>query len=360
METNGNETKQIDPMIAAFFQGDSQEEQIQEEVKEELVEEVKEEVKEEIKEEIIVSEVKEEIQEEVKEAFVLDEKSKWVIDKLAKGEDKDVYELLKGKYAYDNLSDEAKIMTYLAEKNPHLNSEDLAFKAAEEYGIGVTDIDDPELMDDATKKALRTQEIAKKGLLSEASQYFEDKVKSVEIPSMPNVLDLDEGYKEYVSYKAQQEQLQKEQEAQLLLDQQEEQKLVVKINDTAKQIEALPIELDIDLDQGKFDLKSEFKLDEAKQKLLADYAMEYTPTKAEYKAHQDQNGELDMKGYMTWLANKLFEPQIRKAIVKQSLAKDRENFINNELKVSTLNNSGDLAVTPTDIPWEVAAMSAGR
>ena len=62
-------------------------------------------------------------------------------------------------------------------------------------------------------------------------------------------------------------------------------------------------------------------------------------TKAEVDAHKNQNGEFDMKGYMTSLAKKLFAEPIQKAVIKQALAKDREEFTERELKNSTLRNN---------------------
>lgn len=286
----------------------------------------------------------------------LNEQSKFIIDKLSKGEDKEIYDILKNKYGYSNLTDDEKIFEYMLQKNPHLDNDDLAFKLANEYGIGATPIDEVDMTDDV-KKEMKRQEIERKGLLTEAKKYFDDKAASIEIPSLPSLLDLDEGYKEYIASKEesvkQQELKMQQQEA---LDQEIAQ-TITKINNTSQEIEALPIELKIDLDQGEFDLKSDFKLDEAKKKQVADYAIEYTPTKAEIDAHT-KNGEFDMKGYMTMLAQRLFSAQIQKSVLKQALAKDRETFTEQHLKNSTLRNNSDREVTNVQEDFESAAMRA--
>lgn len=288
----------------------------------------------------------------------LDAHAKFVLDKLSKGEDKEVYELLKNKFGYENLSEEDKVMTYLAEKNPHLDREDLLFKAANEYGIGVEATAEEDLTD-TQKTELKRQAIERKGLISQANDYFKEKAVNVTIPELPNPLDDDEGYKEYQDFKKGQETALKEQQEQEEKQKKEIEQLEINVNTTAKQIEVLPIELKISLDQGEFDLKTDFKLDEAKQKQLADYVLDYSPTQAEIKAHQNQNGELDMKGYMTTLAERLFSKQIIKNAVKVAISKDREEFTERELKNSTLRNTSESGFNH-DEPFDIFTEAMGR
>ncbi len=379
MSTEQEEQVVVDPMIQAFFDGtEKQEEKSQEQIDAEAqqqneanaeaerqrLEQEQESQKEAERleqEKLAEAEKKQaESQQEKPKAWDegLNDQAKFILDKLTKGEDKDVYELLKNKFGYENLTEEDKMITYLAEKNPHLNREDLLFKAAEEYGIGATYLSEEELRDltDSQRKFLRTQEIERKGLLSQADKFFKDKSTNIEIPSLPNPLDTDEGYKEYKAFQAEQVKLKEQEEAQKIENEKLEQQTIQQVNTTAKEIEALTIELDIDLDQGKFDLKSEFKLDDKKQKQLADYALEYVPTQAEFKAHQDQDGKLDMKGYMTTLAHKLFASQIQKAVTKQAIMKDREKFTEEQLKNSTLRNNSNMSQADVQEAFEVSAM----
>lgn len=377
MATEGLQNEELkteyDPMISYFYEDKEEEEptKTQEELdaeskavleqeeadKAKLEEEERLRLEEEEKAKAALQPKKEEEPEKPKSWDAdLSEQSKFIIDKLSKGEDKDVFDILKNKYGYSNLTDEEKIFEYMLQKNPHLDKDDLSFKLANEYGIGATPVDELDMTDEI-KNLMKRQEIEKKGLLSEAKKYFEDKASSTEIPTLPSILDLDEGYKEYVANREEskkQEELQKQQ--QLEFDQEVAQ-TITKINSTAQEIETLPIELKIDLDQGEFDLKSDFKLDEAKRKQLADYAIEYTPTKAEVDAHT-KNGEFDMKGYMTMLAHRQFSVQIQKAVLKQALAKDRENFTEQHLKNSTLRNNSDREVITDQEDFESAAMRA--
>ncbi|WP_298845486.1 hypothetical protein [uncultured Clostridium sp.] len=361
MNTENNENTQNDEMIEAYFNepvGEGVAVTIDETPKGEVVEELKSPVDvvitEEVKPTVVIPETVV-ITEEVKPEFTLDDKGRWVLDKLSKGEDKDIYDLLKDKFAYEGLSEEDKIFTYLAEKHPHLTHEDLVFKAGQEFGIGVTHIDEDDMTPEI-RTFLRKQEIDRKGLISEATNFFKEKSAGVEIPSLPNVLDLDAGYKEYMSFRANQEQIKADQLVEQEKNTRFEEETTLQINNTAKEIETLSFDLKIDLDQGEFDLKSEFKLDEAKRKELADYAIEHVPTQSELKAFQNQNGELDMKGYMTSLATKLFSNQIQKAMIKQAIAKDREEFNERELKNSTLRNSTTMIQSDVAFDFHSAAM----
>jgi len=363
-ENEEQEGKELDPMVAAYFDGTEQTSSENQQTEVELAEQKRiddeaaeaerlrldqesqsqnKEAEEKAEEERLAKEKAElEQQQEKPKRWDegLNDQGKFILDKLSKGEDKDVYMLLQGKYGFENLSDDEKMIQYLAEKNPHLDREDLLFKAAEEYGVGVTDIETDDLTTEQ-KNYLRKQEIDRKGLLSEADKFFKDKAVDLSIPSLPNPLDEDEGYKEYLTFKEQQVAAAEEQRIQQEQLDKEIAETAQEVINTAQQIDTLPIELKINLDQGELDLKSDFVLDEAKKKQLADYANDYFPTPGEIKQHQDQNGKLDMKGYMTMLAKRLFSDQILTAVVKQSISKDRDTFTEDVLKNSTLRNNSN-------------------
>lgn len=357
---NNEEQKEFDPMVAMYYNGEQpkeeeqnnqeEEDRLKQEEQSRLEEENKQKEQEQQEQENARIKSEQEEAEKQKQAEQekpkkwdesLNDQAKFILDKLSKGEDKDVYELLRNKFGYENLSDEDKAITFLAEKNPHLDKEDLLFKAANEYGIGIEPLskEDLEELTPQQQAEIRKQEIERKGLFNEAKNYFDSKATNIEIPTLPNPLDEDEGYKEYLSFKDEQKRLEEENIKQQEENAKFEQETTERVNKTALEIDALPIELKIDIDKSEFALKSDFKLDEAKQKQLAAYALEYTPTKAEVQAHQNQNGELDMKGYMTALAQRLFAPQIQKALIKQAIAQDREDFTEKTLKNSTLRNN---------------------
>lgn len=380
-QQNNEETKQIDPMLAAYLE--SPEYKSEQDTNQEALDaenKAKEEQEalataetERLAQEQADADAKAKQEEEEGKALAEAEKSKqqqeapkkwdeglsdqakFVLDKLAKGEDKEVYELLSNKFGHEKLSAEEKAIAFLAEKNPYLEREDLLFMAASKYGIGAEE-EDESLLTDEQKKELKNQSIERKGLLNQAEQHFKDKAININIPTLPNPLDEDEGYKEYKTYKEQQQTLQEEQAKQAELDAQFERETSERVNKTALEIDALALDVKFELDKSEFALNSEFKLDDAKKKQLTDYALEYTPTQAEFKAHQNQNGELDMKGYMTALAEKLFAPQIRQALIKQAIAKDREEFTERELKNSTLRNNENMQHADVEVPFEISAM----
>lgn len=381
-ETQGTneENKITDPMLLAYFDGsEPKQEPSEEQLEQERLKQQEEEsnrVKEEEEQRNQEAEAQRQREEEERAAEEekqkalaqaekpkkwdegLSDQAKFVLEKLSKGEDREVFELLKNKFGYENLSEEQKALTFLAEKHPELDHDDLVFLAQQEYGIGAEAYTKAELdlMSDEQKSTLRKQEIDRKKLLSTADKFFAEKATNIEIPALPNPLDEDEGYKEYQSFKSQQEELRLKQEEQAKIDEEYDRKIEEEVKSTALEIEVLPIDLKIDLDQGEFALKSEFKLDDAKKKQLADYALEYTPTQGEIKAHQDQSGKLDMKGYMTMLAKRLFSDQINKAALKQALSKDREEFTERELKNSSLRNNDNMQFADREEAFEVSAM----
>ena len=343
---------ELDPMVAFYFGLDKEEkpeEEIQE-TPEEPVSIVEEPEAVQTTDEPVTPKAEEQVVIQKWEDSITDPNARWIADTLAKenGEE-EVYNAIKDKFEYKSYTPEQKVLSYLAAQNPELDENEILFMAGQEYGIGV-DIDpnDPELTPDE-KKALRIRDINRKKAVSEADKFFSEKSKSITLPSLPNPLDNDEGYKEYQNYKTQQQEIQKQQEAQ----QKEIDAVLAEIDTTAKSFKKLDIDLKFDLDGGEFAIKSDFKMDEQKQKQLADYAKRYQPSAEEVKAFTDPNGKFDMKGYMDQLANQCFAKQLIKAAVKQALSKDRERFVENDLYNNKLrNNEISESTTITQEPWE--------
>lgn len=341
--------KEVDPMIAAFY-GGTEVEELPEVKEEKVIPEVKEELKPEEK---IEPEVKAEVKEEPKEEPKIwtpefkTETDKALYDKLSKGEQKEVYEMLRSQFEHESYDDDQKMLTFLERKYPHLNKEDLAFKAANEYGIGVTDL--PDTLTDEDKRILKSQEIDRKGLLSEADKFFKDQAKGIELPALPNPLETDEGYKNY------QEQTKQQVELQAKYD--ENYTNLIKDIDGQK-IESLPIEVKIELDDSEFAISSTFVLDEAKRKQLAEYTKVYTPTEEEAKKFT-REGKLATGEYMAFLGKKLFAEQIQSAAIKEAIAKDREQFTEKTLKNSTLRNNETMQQAIPVADFHIDAMNAG-
>jgi hypothetical protein len=375
-ENEEQNEKQYDPMVASYFDGteqqeeenqeqdNNQEEQSTDDAASELARKEAEKIEakrieDEKAAELAKAENNNQEQEKPKKWDEgLNDKAKFVLDKLAKGEEKEVWELLNSKFGHEKLSAEQKAFEYLKSQNPYLDEDDISFKLANEYGIGATPLTEREIEDltEAQEAEIKKQSLAKKQLLNEAENFFSSKAETLEIPALPNPLDEDEGYKEYQAYKAEQAELVKQQEEFAKQQEIEDKRIEEEVKSTAVKIDTLSIDLKLDLDQSEFALKSEFKLDDAKKKQLADYALDYTPTKAEVEAHRNTNGEFDMKGYMTSLAKRLFSEQIQKAVLKQAIAKDREEFTERELKNSTLRNNSNMQFTDRDEAFEVSAM----
>lgn len=280
--------------------------------------------------------------------------AKALIEKLNAGDDKEIYETLKLKYGHKEMSPEDKMINFLVATRPELDTDDIHYLLASEYGVGATDVD-PDDLTPEMKDSLRKQEIARKALLRQADGYFEQQAGEVKLPELPALADLDPGYKEYLENKEKevllQQQIEKD-KADAIAAEAQTLQLVTK---TATEIDNLSLGLEFEMDKGKFDLSMDFKLDDKKKKQLADYTAEYTPTQAEYKQFTRENGEFDMKGYMTQLAERLFAPQIQKALIKQAIAKDRDAFISTELKNSSFNR-GERAQVDPELDFETSAM----
>lgn len=347
--------KEIDPMLAKFYEGVEFE---QEEVQEDTIEE--EATAEETKEVEAIEEEKVE-EEDNKSDFVdakVEEKEAVVVEEVDNSEWlKDFEAALLKKNEYKSLSAEQKALAYLKEQNPYLDEEDLVFKAAQEFGIGATEIseEDLELMTDSEKRAykaeIKAQEIKRKGLLHQADGYFKEQSDAIELPKIPNPIEADEDYK---SYKAQVA-LQAEQEAQFKKEQDE----IFSVIDTAStKIETIEIEPKITLDDSEFTFKSEFKLDENKRKELAEFAKGYTPTQAEIDEYYPQGGKFNAEGYLSHLATIKFSKQIINAAVKEGIATAREKFVEKDLKNSTLRNNETMQQSNREVHPDVAAMLA--
>lgn len=272
------------------------------------------------------------------------ESDRYIYDKLSNGDEKSVYEVLKQKYQYDGFSDEQKTLAYIAAQNPELDDEDLAFMAATEYGIGVENLPDDELTDIQILE-IKKQALGRKKLLSQANAYFSEQGAKIELPILPDPIELDSDYK---AYKTQQE----TQKAQAIKDQEIYDTTLQSIETNAKVITEINEKIEIDIDEGKFALDTNFKLNEDRQNQLADFTKRYTPTEDEIKAFTDtQTGKFDYKGYMSMLAPRVFAKEIMAAGMKQALAKDRQQFIEKELKNSTLRNN-DVSQT-VDVPFDI-------
>jgi len=351
-----------DPMLTAYLSGlgEQEVEASEEETEIETEEtEVEKPVIEEEKEiltpaaEIVKEETKEEVKEEAKPFLpeFKSEKSRWMYETLTKEEgDKEVYEALRKKFEPQSYTDEQKAFAFLKEKHPYLDEDDLAFKAASEFGIGVTRLDEDDLTED-DKRALKAQEIKRKELISQADAHFKQQTDSYELPTLPNPLDLDEDYKSYKEFVSAQE---KEQEA----FKAEQEKVFTEIDTTSLTLEKIEIEPKITLDEREFTFKSEFKLDENKRKQLAEYAKEHIPTQGEVAQFQSEDGKFNMQGYLSHLATIKFQKQIINAAVKEGIAQAREEFVEKDLKNSTLRNNQTMQQTNREVSPEVAAMRA--
>lgn len=263
--------------------------------------------------------------------------AKALLAQLAAGDDKAVFNLLKQKYGHEELSPEEKIIEYYTAKHPYLDAEEILFKLAQDYGVGATEIAEEDLTPELSAE-LRRQAIERKRLLSEADGYFTELASSVEIPALPSLADTDADYRQYLSDKT-------ALEAQKLADQAEAQRIadedaatIIEVKTIAQGIDKVELNVKVGLDQGEFDLKTDFVLNDKMKKQLADYAIEYTPTQGELKAHTT-NGKFDMAGYVNTLAHRIFAPQIQKALLKEAISKDRENFTEKELKNSSFRNN---------------------
>lgn len=258
----------------------------------------------------------------------------------------EINDLLSQKYQYKSFSADQKALAYIAAQNPELDEKELLFLAATDYGIGVDELPEAELTD-AQVIELRKQGIQKKKLLSQADKYFQERANGIQLPELPSLEDLDPDYKVYKTEREQQVAKQNQQ-AQLYAQ------TVQHIETNAKTITDIKEPIEIDIDEGKFTLDVNFKLDEAKQKKLVDYAKQYSPSEDEVTKFTDtQTGKFDYAGYLKSLAPNVFAKEMVASGIKQALAKDRTNFIEKELKNSTLrNNDVSQAVEKKHEAWE--------
>lgn len=351
-----------DPILHAWYESQQEVESEEETVEETAVEEVEEVADEEVaevKEVVLEGNVGEhsptgeggltgEFTPKSVEPDFKSDKDRWIYEKIKAGEEKEVFDKLNEKYGFERLSPEEKMLSFLSAKYPHLDKEEIEFKA-QDYGIGVEAIDE-DLLSDAEKRELRKQAIDRKGLLAEADNYFKDRQESIELPTLASPLDADEDYKAY------KERVKAEAEAQVAQVEYEKQ-INNDIDTTAKVLDKVGVGVKIDIDNGEFALDVQFDLDDKKRKQLADFAKDFTPTKELVDEHTDTNGKFDMKGYMTSLANIKFLPQIIKAAVKQAIVKDRETFEARELKNSTLGNREVNQVEATEKSYESQMMA---
>jgi len=254
------------------------------------------------------------------------------------------------KNQYKSLSAEQKALAFLKEKHPSLNDEDLIFEAAQEYGIGVTDIDLEDLSEE-DKRAIKKQEIKRKELMYEADTYFKQQSDAIELPTIPNPIETDEDYKSYKEFVAQQ----KAQEVEI---QKQQLEINTNIDTTSSKLEKIEIEPKITLDEREFSFKSEFKLDENKRKQLAEFAKVYTPTQEEIDEYFPQDGKLNMDGYLSHLATIKFQKQIINSAVKEGIARAREEFVEKDLKNSTLRNNETTQQSNREVDPMIAAMLA--
>jgi hypothetical protein len=258
-------------------------------------------------------------------------------------DEKALYEKLNAKYRHEQMKPEEKAITFLKNQNPELDDNDILFMAANEFGIGIDKPEEAELTDEQAA-ALRKQDINRKKLIKQADSFFSEEAEKVALEDY-DPLDLDPEYKDFRTNR------------QKLADEQKE--ATEKLNNVYKNFETnskaiseITESVEIDLDEGKFAVPVTFKLNEEKQKQLADFAKRYTPTQAEHDAFNDpETGKFDWQGYVRSLAPIAFAKDIAKAGMRQALAQDRATFIEKELKNSTLrnNDTSKIVEKPFDI-----------
>ncbi len=258
-------------------------------------------------------------------------------------DEKALYSQLHSKYQYENMSPEQKALAYIKQTNPGLDDDEIAFLAASDYNIGVEKPDEADMTDEQLR-TWRKQEISRKQLLSKADGHFAEEAAKVALADY-DPLDLDPDYKEYRTTAQQQ-----------AAQAQEKQEKITQINtemeNSANAISEITKVEQIDIDGSKLAVPISFKLDKEQQTQLADFAKRYTPTKAEYDAFNDpKTGKFDYNGYVESLAPMAFANQISKAGIRQALTTDRANFIEKELKNSTLRNN-DVSAT-TEKPFDI-------
>lgn len=240
-----------------------------------------------------------------------------------------VAELFNKKYGHKGLTDEQKALAYLKQQNPELDDNELNFLAATDYGIGSAEQNEDELTDEQVA-ALRRQGIDRKKLFSNANKYFDEQSNGIELPE-PDIEDA-----EYTQWKVNQVTQQQEQAKQQELLKQTIQNFETNI----KAISELSEVVEINIDDRKLPVDINFKLDEAKQKRLLEYIEGYHPSKEEVAQFTDtQSGKFDYKGYAISQAPKVFYKEMLESGIKQALTQDRQQFVEKELKNSTLRNN---------------------
>jgi hypothetical protein len=246
-------------------------------------------------------------------------------------DEKDLYDRLDKKYNHERMKPEEKALAFIKQQNPELDDNEILFIAANEYGIGVEKPDET-LLTDAQVLELKKQDISRKKLLSQADNYFKEEAGKVELPGA-DPLELDPAYKAYQESTAKQAEARTQQEQQL-------QSTIKQIDKNVKEISDLKEPIEIDIDDSKFAIDVNFKLDDKKQKQLADYVKQYIPSDAEIAAFTDtDSGKFDWKGYMSNQATKVFAKDMIKAAVRQALSQDRDSFRETHLKNSTLGTN---------------------
>lgn len=272
-------------------------------------------------------------------------------EKLAKGEQKEVWELLNKKFAYESMPNEQKVIEFIMAKNPDFTQEEAMFVAEKEYGIGAENPTEEELavMDKEDKSKIMAASIKLKGVLREANTYFKENSDNFELPTLPNPLETDEGYKSYLATKeATEKQQTKDKE---IVD-----KTIVLIDTTANSIKKLVLNDEINLDEGKFEFKVDLDITPKKQAQLAAFAKNYSPTQDEIAAHS-KDGKLDMTSYLNYLAEKAFSRSIIKAAVKQAVSMDREKFLTKDLINNKMGNNSDGLPVNIEVDPYTAAMA---
>lgn len=250
-------------------------------------------------------------------------------------------ELLDRKYGYKKLNPEEKALAFIKEQNPELDDNEILFIAANDYGIGVEKPSEEDLTSEQALE-LKKQDIARKKLYSQAESFFAEQASKVELAG-EDPLELDPAYKTYKEQIAEQERVRVQQAEKY-------KETIQEVKSAAKSISDYKIPEEIDLDGSKFAFEINFKMDDKKQAELVAYTERYTPTEDEIAQYTDTTtGKFDWKGYMGYMAEKAFEKDIRKAAIRQALAQDRQQFIEKELKNSTLRNNDVSKVSDTKI-----------
>lgn len=258
-------------------------------------------------------------------------------------DEKALYEKLNAKYRHEQMKPEEKAFSFIKKQRPELDDNEVMFVAATEYGIGVEKPDESTMTDEQVLE-LKKQNVNRKKLLREADEFFAGEAAKVALEDY-DPLELDPEYKDFRTNRQKVADEQKE-------NQEKRENLYTTFETNSKAILEITESVEIDMDEGKLAIPVTFKLNEEKQKQLADFAKRYTPTDEEFNQFNDlKTGKFDYEGYMRSMAPKVFARDIAKAGMRQALAQDREKFIEKELKNSTLrnNDASQIVEKPFDI-----------